>query len=120
MANATVISIARKLRRHDVLQATIDALPHLVWICQSDGTAAYFNARWQEYTRLTVRQLWGRGWTGAVFPEDLSAIDLAWEDALKRSDHWIGRYRLKRHDGSFRWFESRAECVSLLTPDDHH
>jgi len=74
MTKAPETSIARQLSRHDILQATIDALPHLVWICQSDGNAAYFDARWLEYTGLAMRQLWGRGWTETASSEGLNGI----------------------------------------------
>lgn len=95
------------------LQTLIDALPHLVWVCHADGQAEYFNARWREYTGLDLAASRGDGWRGAVHPEQASELATAWRRVGDDAHEWHVLYRLRRHDGVYRWFEARARRVLL-------
>src|SRR5260370_34544160 len=59
------------------LSRVVDALPGLVWTARLDGSIDFLNQRWREYTGLSgegilgVEEEHGRGWQGAIHPEDL-------------------------------------------------
>ncbi len=84
-----------------------DAIPHIIWTNTADGTANYFNQRWYEYTGLTYEQSTGVGWEAVVHPDDAPASKDRWKKALKKGVIFDTEYRLRRHDGMYRWFIGR-------------
>ena len=95
------------------LQALIDALPHLVWVCRADGEAEYFNANWHAYTGLDFPASAGEGWRAAIHPDDRAALVPAWQTALANDLDWEYHYRLRDRSGDYRWFNGRARRVVL-------
>jgi PAS domain S-box-containing protein len=87
----------------------LDAIPHLVWTAAPDGTAEYMNRRATEYFGLPLDDLLGWDWGWVVHPSDLPATLAAWNEALRTGRGYEVEYRLRRHDGEFRWFLGRAE-----------
>lgn len=106
--------------RQSSLQAVIDALPHLVWGNRADGAAEFFNRRWCEYTGLGVAQSLLDGWQVAIHPHDLGAVVSSWRAAMSAGSEWRSRYRIRRHDGQYRWFEGRANHVLLAGEQAPH
>ena len=102
------------------LQALIDAMPHLVWGNRADGAAEFFNRRWCEYTGLTVTQSLGDGWQVTIHPQDLGDLVASWRAATSTGTEWRRRYRIRRHDGRYRWFEGRANHVVLAGEELPH
>ncbi len=89
----------------------IDGLPTPVWLCHADGTVFYFNARWNAYTGWPAEAHDGRDWLSAVHPEDCEALRPAWQRAVVSGDACAAEYRLRRHDGVYRWFDGHAAPV---------
>lgn len=90
----------------------IEAMPQLAWICTSDGTVEYFNARWIEYTGVTVADMRRPGMPGVVHPEDLAATVASWDHAVRTGEPYEIEYRLlNKQDHSYRWFIARATAL---------
>jgi PAS domain-containing protein len=53
------------------LRMMIDHMPTLAWACRPDGTTAFLNQRWLDYTGLAMAQVLDWGWTAAIHPDDL-------------------------------------------------
>jgi len=53
----------------------------------------------------------GRGWMSALHGDDTSVTGVAWQHALASGEPFEHEFRLRRADGEFRWFLSRAVCV---------
>ena len=87
----------------------LDALPHLVWLAGPDGTVEYLNRRCAEYAGLAVDDLLGWDWGWVMHPEDLPGTLAAWSEAVRAGTLHEIEYRLRRHDGQYRWFLTRAE-----------
>jgi PAS domain S-box-containing protein len=85
----------------------IDAIPHIVWINNVDGTTSYFNRRWYEYTGLNYEQSAGPGWQAVVHPDDAPASKGRWEGALETGEVFECEYRLRDAAGGYRWFIAR-------------
>src|SRR5207247_153916 len=85
-----------------------EAVPQMVWMARPDGHVDYFNARWHEYTGLPPDQTLGWGWEEVVHPDDRPAALTAWQAALAAGDPCEIEYRLRRHDGEYRWHIARA------------
>ena len=93
-------------RRH--YQAMAESLPHLVWTCRPDGYCDYLSRQWSEYTGRPAEEQLGSGWADAVHPDDRARVEFEWGLALQRGDLYDEEFRLRRHDGAYRWFRTRG------------
>jgi PAS domain S-box-containing protein len=55
------------------------------------------------------------GWFQSVHPEDQATCLSRWHDSLNAGENYEMEFRLRRHDGVYRWFLDRA--VALRNPD---
>ncbi len=85
-----------------------DDLPLMLWTAQPDLSCDYVSRPWLDFTGFTPEQALGHGWSRAVHPEDLAR----WLDAYVRGfdahEPFALEYRLRRHDGEYRWVLDRA------------
>ena len=85
-----------------------EAMPNHVWTAPPDGQLDWFNQRVYEYSGARRGELDGQGWTSMVHPEDLSTTAENWSKALNTQLLYEAEFRLKRHDGVYRWHIARA------------
>jgi PAS domain S-box-containing protein len=88
--------------------AIAEAIPQLVWRARGDGVAEYFNEAWIAYTGFGPSQLRDNGIEVAIHASDLDRARERWIEAMATGTPYECEYRLRRHDGSFRWFLARA------------
>ena len=84
------------------------AVPNQLWTATPDGRLDWFNDQVFAYTGLGHDELAGDTWTGMVHPEDLPRISAQWAAALESGDDYSTEFRLRRHDGAYRWHLVRA------------
>lgn len=89
-------------------KALTEAMPQLVWVDRADGWCEYLSAQWQEYSGIPVSELWGHGWLNLLHPEDRPRTAIAWEDAVADRAAYDLDYRIRAHNGSYRWFRVRG------------
>jgi two-component system CheB/CheR fusion protein len=85
-----------------------ETLPQLVWTSTPDGACDYLGPQWLEYTGLSAVEQLGFGWFNQVHPEDREHAAERWKEALARGGVYDVELRLRRSDGVFRWFKTRA------------
>ncbi len=85
-----------------------EALPHHVWIATPDGSLNWFNPRVYEYAGSGVGELDGEKWGKIVHLDDTAGALAAWTGAIADGNPYEIEFRLRRADGTFRWFLSRA------------
>jgi PAS domain S-box-containing protein len=90
------------------LQQLADSMPQLVCVTRPDGYVQWWNQRWYAYSGMTPEDAAGFGWTRVIHPEDREGTERKWLDALSTGDPIEAEYRWRRHDGTYRWFLSRA------------
>ncbi|MEF7616051.1 PAS domain-containing protein [Aquincola sp. MAHUQ-54] len=90
------------------LRELAEGLPQLVWTCRPDGECDYLSPQWVAYTGEPAAQQLGRGWLCHVHPDDRAALEASIDTALRRQSPCESEHRLRRHDGTYRWFQSRA------------
>ena len=101
-AEATVRQSAAHFR------ALAEGLPLLVWTCLGDGYCDYLSPQWLAYTGETEATQVGAGWLDRLHPDDRAATVEAWTRAVAASSQYEVEFRLRRADGQYRWFQTRA------------
>ncbi len=91
-----------------MITAVAEILPQLVWTADASGAVDYVNLRWSEYTGLASTAIVGDGWTQVLHPDDLERTSASWRDAVREQAPYEITYRLRRHDGVYRWHLARA------------
>ncbi len=77
----------------------------LIWTCGPDKKCDYFNAIWLGFTGRTLEQELGDGWVDGVHPEDMARCLQTFHAAFDKREPFSVAYRLRRHDGQYRWIE---------------
>lgn len=80
-----------------------DHAPVLVWISGTEKQCTWVNRPWLEFTGRTMEQELGQGRTASVHPEDLARCVETYEKAFDARREFRMEYRLRRHDGEWRW-----------------
>ena len=79
-----------------------------IWTAQPNGSLDYVTDRVAAYFGIPAEQLLAEGWKNVVHPDDLPIAAQRWNDCLKSGDRYEVEFRLRRHDGEYRWFLARA------------
>jgi len=101
----------------DRLRRLADAMPQIVWITRPDHTVEYFNARWVSYTGMSLEEALGLPGeiSDLVHVDDRPDIAHSWQRAnagpVPAACEF--EYRLRRHDGTYRWHLARLEPTDL-------
>lgn len=88
--------------------ALVEQAPILIWRADTTGQCDYFNERWLAFTGRTFEQEYGNGWTEGVHPEDLPRCLDIYLNHFNRRAAFEMEYRLRRHDGAWRWIYDRG------------
>jgi len=85
-----------------------DAAPVLVWMSGPDKLCTFFNKEWLEFTGREMDQELGKGWSEGVHPEDVEECLKTYGSAFDAREPFVIQYRLRHHDGQFRWLTDRG------------
>jgi len=84
-------------------QFILESLPVMVWTNTPTGQPDYFNPRWLAFTGQPLASLQASDWHDLAYPDDRAALLGAWHEALAGGQPLQHEYRLRRHDGEYRW-----------------
>ncbi|GLC26982.1 PAS domain S-box protein [Roseisolibacter agri] len=95
-----------------------DAAPVMLWVTAPDGRCTFLNRQWLEFTGQTLAEGRGYGWLDAVHPEDRPRAEQQFVESNARRAPFRADYRLRRHDGAYRWAVDAA--APRFTPDGEY
>ena len=98
-------SLQESERRYRTLA---ESLPHLVWTCRADGPCDYLSPRWVDYTGIPEADQLGYGWLDQLHPDDRERVMAEWSKVAPRGGVFDIEFRIRRADGVYRWFRTRA------------
>jgi PAS domain S-box-containing protein len=90
------------------LRDAIDTISATVWTALPDGSNAYVNKHFVEYSGLSAEQTAGSGWKAVIHPDDLERHVAKWMEALATGKPHENEVRFRRSDGQYRWHLDRG------------
>lgn len=93
------------------MSSLLELSPQVVWAANAAGLVTDTNAYWYDYTGLTRDHSLGDKWVTFVHPDDVESASNTWRHALETRTDMEMELRLRRADGSYRWFLSRGRPV---------
>jgi PAS domain S-box-containing protein len=88
-----------------------EAMPQLVWTCTPDGPCDFLSRQWVAYTGKAEAEQLGYGWLEQVHPDDRDRLTGLWGEAVATGHLFDVEVRIRRADGAYRWFKTRAVPV---------
>ena len=96
------------LESDDNFRILADNIPQLAWIADASGWIFWYNKRWYEYTGTTFAEVEGWGWQSVHHPDTLTQVKEKFRYYIEHGEAWEDIFPLRRKDGQYRWFLSRA------------
>jgi PAS domain S-box-containing protein len=96
--------VESKLRESEErFRLVANAAPVMIWMSDVDKLCIFFNQTWLEFTGRSLDAELGNGWAEGVHSEDLERCLDTYTKAFDRRESFQMEYRLRRHDGEYRW-----------------
>jgi len=96
------------------LRKITETIPALVWRSTPAMHLDYISDRLVQYTGKTLQQFALTGWTDVVHPDDLKSALPAILHGFDTGSPYAVNYRMRDAEGTYRWFEVRANPLRDL------
>jgi PAS domain S-box-containing protein len=90
------------------LRILANAAPVMIWMSGPDKLCTYVNQGWLDLTGRSIEAELGLGWLGGVHTDDVERCLAAYTKAFDAREPFQMQYRLRRHDGAYRWILDRG------------
>lgn len=92
----------------DSFRRFADVVPLMLWRSDQYGHAVHHNERWLAFTGRSLEDELGQGWRQGLHPEDFERHARIVAKALEAREPFTVEFRLRRHDGVYRWLLDTA------------
>ena len=93
----------------------IEVTGQIGWTTNADGEVVEDLPALRQYTGQSFDEMRGWGWSKALHPDDFEITLAVWRKAVEERQGYDTEYRLRRHDGVYRYFLARG--VPVLQDD---
>lgn len=101
--------------RERSLSQLVETLPAMIDCAAPDGEPIYRSQQLRDFLGYNLDELDGTGKTrldgtldAGVHPDDVAGVKENYAHSLSTGEPYARRHRLRRHDGEYRWVETRA------------
>ncbi|HEX8330009.1 MAG TPA: PAS domain-containing protein [Hymenobacter sp.] len=91
--------------------ALADNIAQLAWMGDATGYLFWYNQQWYDYTGSTFEEMQGAGWMSVHDPALVAGVNERFLASIRAGEPWEDTFPLRRHDGEYRWFLSRARPI---------
>lgn len=88
-----------------------ETLPHMIWTATKSGEIDFANEVCLHYTGIHNQEKFSKNWHDAIHDSDSEVMQAAWFKSIRDEIDFSAEYRVRRHDGIYRWFLGRAVPV---------
>lgn len=103
---ATFIDVTELKKSENRFYRLANSVPLIIWTVNTEDTKDFYNERWYEYVGLNRNER--PNWSSFVHPEDLAEARQLWQISQQTGQPYTAEYRLRRHDGAYRWHKASA------------
>jgi PAS domain S-box-containing protein len=114
-----VITTYRTISFYDqvykTVRPTLEDIPGLGWSAYPDGRMRFVNPAATEFVGITPQEMKKRmegtdtaWWTPFIHPDDREKSLALWRNSLKTGEPLVDEQRVRRFDGTYRWFRDTA------------
>lgn len=105
--------LADALRRGQAeVRFLADSIPELIWTATAEGFIDYYNRYTADYSGLQMEELGPTGWVGLLHPSEQAEAARRWVQCVASGTLFEGEFRMRRHDGAYRWHIIRARQLA--------
>lgn len=97
--------------QHPLFREIADIAPVMIWMAGLDKLCHYFNRTWLDFTGRELKDELGNGWAEGVHPDDVRRCLDVYERSFDRRAPFTMEYRLRRHDGEYRWILDNGKPI---------
>lgn len=108
-ASRTAVQHLRESERR--FRELAESMPFIVWTADPSGDVDYQTKAIMDFTGRGPEGLVGAAWMEVVHPDDRAHTTAAWMDAVETGEAYSVEFRIRRHDGVYRWHLTRAVPV---------
>jgi len=92
-----------------------NSAPVFIWMAGPDQSCTYVNQQWLDFTGRKEEEEVGTGWADGIHTDDLENALATYSEAFHRRQPFTMEYRLRRHDGVYRWILDTG--APIVNPD---
>ncbi|MDZ7962216.1 MAG: PAS domain S-box protein [Aulosira sp. DedQUE10] len=100
-------------------QSLAESSGAIIWTAAPWGNVVEEMLTWQAFTGQTPEQYKGWGWVDALHPDDRASMVAIWQQVFSTHNVAVAEYRLRRHDGEYRYMNIRGVPILNQTGELH-
>lgn len=95
---------ARRIEEAEKLfRVRADDAPLMLWMTDVNNNCIFANRAWQRFVGQSEAEILGDGWVTPIHPDEAEMAHKDFEERTAKREPVSIEYRVKRHDGVYRW-----------------
>ena len=118
LADLTWEIVVRKKAEDDLLKgeeryrSLVTATSQIIWATNAEGQVVDDSPSMRDFSGQSAEEMRGFGWINAIHPDDIQHTVAVWKDAVATHSVYNAEYRMRRHDGEYRYISARGVPVT--------